>query len=225
MTSRLVQYHLLTNVSFLSRCKMLSSSHSLQAHVEHRSAVPVGCFPVPFILLCLPANTPDILTARRAGRPMRQEASPEGGRGHRGGRWKTDDGKHRRGVPLESDKKCKSLRSPTLSFPLTQTATEKKKNPQEERQSRKREREKKTRTRDKVYSFCSLFPSHHLPWRGKIAVSSWASELPCQWLSSRESACNVGDSGDLGSIPGSGRCAEGGNGNLLQYRCLENPID
>ena len=143
MTSRLVQYHLLTNVSFLSRCKMLSSSHSLQAHVEHRSAVPVGCFPVPFILLCLPANTPDILTARRAGRRMRQEASPEGGRGHRGGRWKTDDGKHRRGVPLESDKKCKSLRSPTLSFPLTQTATEKKKSAGGKTESEEREREKK----------------------------------------------------------------------------------
>ena len=31
--------------------------------------------------------------------------------------------------------------------------------------------------------------------------------------------------GDLGSIPGSGRSPEVGNGNLLQYTCLENPMD
>ena len=31
--------------------------------------------------------------------------------------------------------------------------------------------------------------------------------------------------GDLGSIPGSGRSSGEGNGNPLQYLCLENPID
>ena len=36
------------------------------------------------------------------------------------------------------------------------------------------------------------------------------------------SACNVGD---LGSIPGLGRFPGEGNGNPLQYSCLENPID
>ena len=30
---------------------------------------------------------------------------------------------------------------------------------------------------------------------------------------------------DLGSIPGSGRSPEEGNGNPLQYCCLENPMD
>ena len=35
-------------------------------------------------------------------------------------------------------------------------------------------------------------------------------------------ACNAGD---LGSIPGSGRSPGEGNGNLLQYSCLENPMD
>ena len=35
------------------------------------------------------------------------------------------------------------------------------------------------------------------------------------------SACNVGD---LGSIPGSGRSPGEGNGNTLQYSCLENPM-
>ena len=30
---------------------------------------------------------------------------------------------------------------------------------------------------------------------------------------------------DLGSIPGSGRSPREGNGNPLQYSCLENPMD
>ena len=36
---------------------------------------------------------------------------------------------------------------------------------------------------------------------------------------------NAGDVGDEGLNPGSGRPFEGGNGNLLQYSCLENPMD
>ena len=36
---------------------------------------------------------------------------------------------------------------------------------------------------------------------------------------------NAGGPGDLGSIPGLGRSPEVGNGNSLQYSCLENPID
>ena len=39
---------------------------------------------------------------------------------------------------------------------------------------------------------------------------------------SKESACNAGD---LGLIPGSGRSPGEGNGNPLQYSCLENPMD
>ena len=31
--------------------------------------------------------------------------------------------------------------------------------------------------------------------------------------------------GDADWIPGSGRSLGGGNGNLLQYSCLENPVD
>jgi len=33
------------------------------------------------------------------------------------------------------------------------------------------------------------------------------------------------NAGDLGSIPGSGRSSGEGNGNPLQYFCLENPMD
>ena len=38
----------------------------------------------------------------------------------------------------------------------------------------------------------------------------------------KASACNAGD---LGLIPGSGRSPGEGNGNPLQYSCLENPMD
>ena len=38
----------------------------------------------------------------------------------------------------------------------------------------------------------------------------------------KASACNAGDPG---SIPGSGRSPGEGNGNPLQYSCLENPMD
>ena len=38
----------------------------------------------------------------------------------------------------------------------------------------------------------------------------------------KDSACNAGDSG---MIPGLGRSPGEGNGNPLQYSCLENPID
>ena len=50
---------------------------------------------------------------------------------------------------------------------------------------------------------------HGLPW----------------WLSGKESAHNAGNTGESGSIPGSGRYAGGGHGNPLQYFCLENPRD
>ena len=36
---------------------------------------------------------------------------------------------------------------------------------------------------------------------------------------------NAGDTRDEGSIPGLGRSPGVGNGNTLQYSCLENPMD
>ena len=54
--------------------------------------------------------------------------------------------------------------------------------------------------------------------------------IPCesgnlpQWLSSKESTCSTGDSGDMGSTPGSGRQL-GGDGNPPQKSYLENPMD
>ena len=47
---------------------------------------------------------------------------------------------------------------------------------------------------------------------------SWAS-LVAQMVES------AGIVGDQGSIPGLGRSPREGNGILLQYSCLENPVD
>ena len=52
-----------------------------------------------------------------------------------------------------------------------------------------------------------------LPW--------WSQGFP-GGSDDKESACSAGDQG---SIPGSGRSPGEGNGNPLQYSCLENPMD
>ena len=41
----------------------------------------------------------------------------------------------------------------------------------------------------------------------------------------KESACNAGDAGDVGSVSGLGRSPGGGNGNPLQYSCQDNSMD
>ena len=41
----------------------------------------------------------------------------------------------------------------------------------------------------------------------------------------KNSPASVGDAGDMGSIPGLGRSPGGGNVDLLQSSCLENPMD
>ena len=41
----------------------------------------------------------------------------------------------------------------------------------------------------------------------------------------KESTCNAEDTGDSGSVPGSGRSPGEENGNPLQYSCLENSMD
>ena len=43
--------------------------------------------------------------------------------------------------------------------------------------------------------------------------------------SSKESSCSTGDTGDSGYVPGLRRYPGVGNGNLLQYSCLGNPMD
>ena len=58
---------------------------------------------------------------------------------------------------------------------------------------------------------CSLQLEHH----------SFIQDFP-RGLGGKESACNPGD---LCSIPGLGRSPGEGNGNPLQYSCLENPVE
>ena len=43
------------------------------------------------------------------------------------------------------------------------------------------------------------------------------------WLSGKEFACNAGATGEVGSIPRSGRSP--GRGIILQYYCQENSTD
>ena len=46
-----------------------------------------------------------------------------------------------------------------------------------------------------------------------------------QGLSGKESTCKAGAAGDTGLSLGSERSLGGGRGNILQYCCLENPMD
>jgi len=46
-----------------------------------------------------------------------------------------------------------------------------------------------------------------------------------QHIKKKKSACNAGDTGDAGSIPGLGTSPEGGNSNPLQCSCLKNLMD
>ena len=65
----------------------------------------------------------------------------------------------------------------------------------------------------------------------QVAFELWAGcekgrnpvfkHLP-RWLSVKNMPANTGD---MGLIPGLGRSPGEGNGNLLQYCCLENPMD
>ena len=53
-------------------------------------------------------------------------------------------------------------------------------------------------------------------------LQDFESDLQLGDQSIKESACNAGDPG---SIPGLRRSSAEGNGNPLQYSCLDNPMD
>ena len=53
-------------------------------------------------------------------------------------------------------------------------------------------------------------------------VFLWTSQVV---LVVKSPSANAGDEGDAGLIPGLGRSSGGGNGNPLQYSCLENLMD
>ena len=46
-----------------------------------------------------------------------------------------------------------------------------------------------------------------------------------RWLVVKKPSANAAASGDAGSVPGLGRFPGEGNGNLLQFSCLGNPMD
>ena len=54
-------------------------------------------------------------------------------------------------------------------------------------------------------------------------LGGWYLKGLLWWLSSKESSCSAGDTRDTGSAPGPGRSPGEGNGNSLQYACLEDP--
>ena len=58
--------------------------------------------------------------------------------------------------------------------------------------------------------------------RSNFHFHNSAEGLP-RWPSGKNLPANAGDDGDASSILGSGRSPGGGNGNPLQYPCLENP--
>ena len=65
-----------------------------------------------------------------------------------------------------------------------------------------------------VVCVCSFVLFHYCGWVMLQYGLLW-------WLSGKEFACNAGDPG---SIPVSGRSPREGNGNPLQYSCLENSM-
>ena len=54
---------------------------------------------------------------------------------------------------------------------------------------------------------------------GRSIIFVWASQVA---LVAKNLPANVGDIRDAGSIPWLGRSTGGGNGNPLQYSCLES---
>ena len=61
--------------------------------------------------------------------------------------------------------------------------------------------------------------------KGKVTHSSilaWIIPWTIRGSEGKEPTCNTGDPG---SIPGSGGSSGEGNGNPLQYSCLENSMD
>ena len=67
--------------------------------------------------------------------------------------------------------------------------------------------EKDMATYSRILAFQTSIPIFQpLPGGSEVKASAW-------------------NAGDPGSIPGSGRSPEEGNGNPLQYSCLENPME
>ena len=69
---------------------------------------------------------------------------------------------------------------------------------------------------------CGSSPTLTSPW----THATWGGNMTKgKTPGSSDGKASAYNAGDLGSIPGSGRSPGEGNGNPLQYSCLENPID
>ena len=79
--------------------------------------------------------------------------------------------------------------------------------------------------------FCCCYKARvsNCPFRGKIKTKTLCCpQQPKGFPGSSEvknQPTSAGDSGNSGSISGWERSPGGGNGNPLQYSCLENPMD
>ena len=65
----------------------------------------------------------------------------------------------------------------------------------------------------------------HIGWISNNVSLCSASNYIHYFPGGSEIKASASNTGDLGSIPGSGRSPGEGNGNPLQYSCLENAMD
>ena len=78
------------------------------------------------------------------------------------------------------------------------------------------------------FAFLCLYPEMDKPVKTGLKKQSLIFMLNLGFTGGsvgEEPNCNVGDTGDTGSVPGSGRSLGGGNDNPLQSSCLKNPMD
>ena len=74
---------------------------------------------------------------------------------------------------------------------------------------------------DGLANWCGLESMPTL-WVGSALPITSSSQVA---VVEKNPPANAGDTRDMGSVPGSGRSPGGGNGNPLQYSCLENSMD
>ena len=67
----------------------------------------------------------------------------------------------------------------------------------------------------------TIYIARFLIGTSHIYSTSSSSDFP----GGSDAKASAYNAGDLGLIPGSGRSSGEGNGNPLQYSCLENPMD
>ena len=67
-----------------------------------------------------------------------------------------------------------------------------------------------------------VFKNLQIKWKKKKKTKIMQLWAASQVVQGKESACQAGE---VGSIPGLGTSPGEGNGDPLQYSCLENPMD